>query len=860
MRSSAKIYILFFLYVIALSPSLAQYRFEVEAPATADLDGYFHLKYVVNSTDVEKFLPPRINDFDILSGPSTMVSRDYRIVNGKESSSSSTTYTFVLSPLKKGSFVIPSASIVINGKTIRSKSVTIEVSGSGTGKSSSQMRGSRQDEQLQSIGSKVTAHDLFITVTPSRKKIYEQEAVLLTYKVHSRIGVGLTNIGLSHKPDFKDIVSQELPMKAISSDVERIGNTMYRTGVIMQYIIFPQRAGKLHIPGITFDCSVAQHDSSIDIMDAIFNGGGNIGIMVKRTSPEIVLEVKPLPQPKPANFSGGVGHFTVKGELLTTDLKTNDVATYRITVSGKGNLKLMQAPKIQFPKDFDAYAPNVKEDIRTTADGVSGKVVYDYTFVPHNAGEYNLPAAAITYFDGEAEKYVSLETSPLRLSISQGKRTSEDLKHELYLRNSDIRPLKTGRTKVYASGSEIYWWGTPLYWIINLLIIVFGLAISFWMRKRIRENTDESKRRQKRAGKRVEKRMKECERILSDGNDTEFYAEIGRTLSEYFADKFGVGISDLNKERVTALLEEANIGPEVVKECIYVWEECEMAQFAPVGEADKKERIYEMAQNVITRIEKRTVRSSGHPGMKMLSLIFMFVLTVCPVCAQKKQQADSAYAAGNYVEAARIYEESVKTGVSSDLYYNLGNAYYRLNDLPRAILNYERALRMEPANRDASYNLELCQSKLADRFDKQSEMFFITWMRCLVTGHSTDFWGNCALGCLIIFLLGGMVCFLSQSVFVRKCAFIVAAVFLILTAAFQIFAALQWNTYKTEHKAVVMEVSQSYASPSNSAKKVRMLHEGTTVRIVDEFTKDWYQVEMPDGNMGWIMKRQVEKV
>ena len=132
-----------------------------------------------------------------------------------------------------------------------------------------------------------------------------------------------------------------------------------------------------------------------------------------------------------------------------------------------------------------------------------------------------------------------------------------------------------------------------------------------------------------------------------------------------------------------------------------------MAQFAPVGEADKKERIYEMAQNVITRIEKRTVRSSGHPGMKMLSLIFMFVLTVCPVCAQKKQQADSAYAAGNYVEAARIYEESVKTGVSSDLYYNLGNAYYRLNDLPRAILNYERALRMEPANGDASYNLEL---------------------------------------------------------------------------------------------------------------------------------------------------------
>lgn len=860
MRSTDKLYILFFLFAIALKPSFAQYHFEVEAPATADMNGYFHLKYTVNSTDVEKFLPPKINDFDILSGPSTMVSRDYRIVNGKESSSSSTTYTFVLSPLKKGSFVIPPASIVINGRTIRSKSMTVEVSGTGTGRSPSQMR-SRQDEQLQPLGSKVTARDLFITVTPSKKSIYEQEAVLLTYKVHSRIGVGLTNIGLSHKPDFKDIVSQELPMKAISSDVERIGNAMYRTGVIMQYIVFPQRAGKLHIPGITFDCSVAQHDSSIDIMDAIFNGGGNIGITVKRSSPEIVLDVKPLPQPKPANFSGGVGMFSIKGELLTTNLKTNDVATYRITVSGKGNLKLMQAPKIQYPKDFDAYAPNIKEDLKVTAEGVSGKVVYDYTFVPHNVGKYNLPAVSIAYFDSKTEKYTSLETSPLQLTIAQGKRTSEDLKHELYLRNSDIRPLQTSTAKLHAPGSRIYWWGTPAYWIINLLIFISALATSFWMRKRIKENTDESRRRQKKAGKRVEKRMKDCKRILSDGNDAEFYAEISKTILEYFADKFNVRISELNKERIISLLENANVAPEVVKECIYVWEECEMAQFAPIEEAGKKEKIYEMAQSVIIQIEKRAVKSPRQTGVKVLSgFILLFILTGLPVCAQKKQQADSAYAAGNYVEAVRIYEESMKAGVSSELYYNLGNAYYRLNDLPRAVLNYERALKLEPANGDASYNLELCQSKLADRFDKQSEMFFITWMRHLITGRSTDFWGNCALGSLIVCLLGGMVYLLSQSVLVRKCAFIVAVMFLVQTIVFQIFAACQWYMFKTDQKAVVMETSQSYVSPSNSAKKVRVLHEGTTVRIVDEYTKNWYQIEMPDGNMGWIMKRQVEKV
>lgn len=209
----------------------------------------------------------------------------------------------------------------------------------------------------------MTQRDLFIDVTPNRTRIREQEAVLLTYRIHVRAGVALSNTSLTQKPDFKGLISQEIPLPGnqIQTTIEHRGGATYRTGTILQYVVFPQKAGRITIPSITFDCAVLQQDHTMDLADAFFNGGGTVGVQVRRKVPEITLQVDALPQPKPANFSGAVGKFNLQGKLLTPNVRTNDVATYRITLNGLGNMKLISAPTVNFPKDFDTYDPKTNE-------------------------------------------------------------------------------------------------------------------------------------------------------------------------------------------------------------------------------------------------------------------------------------------------------------------------------------------------------------------------------------------------------------------------------------------------------------------------------------------------------------------
>lgn len=569
------------LFILWGLTSHAQIRFEVEAPSSVDInEPYFQIRYHINTSETSHLASPSFAGFDLLAGPSVSTQQSFSSMNGHSSSNSSSTFTYTLAPQKKGQFTIPPASVQVNGKTYHSRSVSIKVTGSGQRQSSPSPARPERTEQLRRAGSAVTDKDLYIMADTRKSTVYEQEAVLVTYKFYERPGVGLNSIALSKKPDFKGVVSQDIPVKNIEATVENINGKSYRTGMVQQYLIFPQQAGEITLPGITFDCVVIQRDNSMDLFDAFFNGGGNVGKSLKRTAPEKKLTVKPLPSPKPAGFSGGVGRFSIEGELLSPEIRTNEPATFRLTITGTGNLRLISPPSLQFPADFEAYPPKTTDKTETTREGISGSMIIDYTFMPRKTGEYDLPSVRFTYFDPQSEKYESAVLPVQHVTVIKGDRSDEDVERELQLRGSDIRDIKPA-----VSGNALHtgtrWWNTLPYWSCFAGLIFLSLFIFSRLQSFIRRRSDAVSFKRSKAGKTATKRLKQAESLLHANQPADFYTMLSHTLHGYAADKFGIDMSVLNRERIGEEMLQAGIPAEQKEAFTQAIETCEQARFAP---------------------------------------------------------------------------------------------------------------------------------------------------------------------------------------------------------------------------------------------------------------------------------------
>ena len=579
-----------------------------------DVGGYYRLSFTINASGVSGFTPPSLAAFEILSGPSSYSSSSYQMINGKTSHSESTTYTYVLSARKSGHVTIGPASISVNGRTVRSNSISVNVQGGGGqggsasgGQSNHQASASQQASSgVQQAGSPVTQRDLFIDVTPSRTRVKEQEAVLLTYRIHSRVGVGLSNTSLMQKPDFKGLISQELPLPGnqIQTSLERRGNATYRTGTILQYVVFPQKSGNIVIPSITFNCAVVQQDNTMDLADLFFNGGGTMSVQVKRTVPQITLHVDPLPSPRPANFSGAVGKFSISSKMLNPTVKTNDVATYRITLSGLGNLKLITAPTINFPKDFDTYDAKTNDNTKVSTSGLHGELTFDYTFVPRNVGDYTIPSVSFVYFDTATNSYQTLHTQPIHLHVAKGERSNADVDKQLALLKSDIRPLHEIET------GSIFAWGKAGFWVLVALWIIAAFAVWCFTNAWNASRADVIGRKQRNAGKQTMKRLRAAQAILSGKATGDFHAAVINALHGFIADTFNIGQADLSTERIQAEFSERGIDVSLTGRLLKLIETCQYAQYAP-GSSQDKQATFDEAVSVINSLTHEL-----HPSKK----------------------------------------------------------------------------------------------------------------------------------------------------------------------------------------------------------------------------------------------------
>ena len=842
------------------------------APSQVAVGEQFRLSYTINTQDVRGFRAGNIpEELEVLMGPSTSTQSSFQMVNGHTSSTSSVTYTYIVVATKNGTFTIPPAHCTVDGKTVTSNEIRIKVSGQA--QQGGRQQGGRQSGggtgELRPAGSTISSGDLFIKVSASKQHVREQEPILLTYKVYTL--VGLTQLS-GKMPDLKSFYTREVPLPQEKSfKIETLNGRQYRTVTWQQYVMFPQATGKLEIPSITYDGIVAMQNRNIDPFEAFFNGGsGYIEVKKQIKAPSITIQVDPLPQ-RPTNFSGGVGSFDISASIDETEVKANEAVNLRVVVSGVGNMKLLKQPVVQMPKDFDSYDAKVTDKTKLTVNGLEGSIVYDFLAVPRHQGSYEIPAIEYTYFDTKSNSYKTVRTEPFTLKVAKGDGQTtvasfagqEDVKQL----GSDIRYIHTGDTDLH--GVNDFFFGSVTYWVSLAVLVVIFLSLFIIFRHRAIENANIVKQRAGKANKVAVKRLKKAAKLMnatphSDhgsekaGKDGEFYDEVMRALWGYVGDKLNMPVDQLSRENITEQLSAYNVTDETIAQFIGALDECEFARYAPGDATGNMNKVYDAAITAITQIANTMKKSKNVKSFAVLLLLLMLPLAAS---AATKEKADSLYAAEHYQEAAKQYEALLKQGVSSDLYYNLGNCYYRMDDITRAVLNYERAQLLSPGDRDIRLNLQMARSKTIDKIVPESEMFFVTWYHSLVNLMSVDGWARMALVSLVIAIILALAYLFSDRIWLRKVGFFVGLLFLVVFALSNLFAYQQKQALVERSGAIVIRSAATVKStPANNGTDLFILHEGTKVTITDNTMKEWCEIRVADGKEGWLPTKDLEVI
>lgn len=827
------------------------------APSRVSVGEQFRLSYTVNTQNVSDFRAGNIPaEFEVLIGPNRSMQSSYQMINGHTSQSSSITYTYIVAATKGGSYTIPAAHVVVDGKKIASNALTIKVIGS-TG-SNSRPYNDDEGEEVREMGSRISGSDLFIKVSANKKRVYEQEPILLTYKVYTLVQLSQLR---GDMPDLKSFYTQEVDLPQQKSfSLETVNGRPYRTCTWSQYVMFPQTTGKLHIPAITFEGVVIQQNRNVDPFEAFFNGGsGYVEVKKKIEAPGIEIQVDPLPQ-RPATFSGGVGKFNISAQLDKTETKANDPITLRIIVSGTGNLKLIKQPVINLPKDFDKYEPKVTEQTKLTTAGIEGSKIYDVLIVPRHQGKYDIPPVEFTYFDTSTKRYETVKTEAFHLDVAKGSGASavSDFsgQDELQELNKDIRFIKTGDADQHLTGD--YFFGSTAYWITIAALVLVFITLFVIFRQRAIDNANVTAMRGKKANKVATKRLKQAARLMTDNKPGEFYDEVLRALWGYVGDKLNIPVAQLSHDNISSKLAERGVHQSIIDKFIGALDECEFERYAPGDPKGNMSKVYDKAMLAIEKIEE-VMKKAGRKSAATIAVLLM--LLPMAANAATKADADSAYVNGNYQEAIKVYESLLKHGESAELYYNLGNAYYRTENITRAVLNYERALLLSPGDGDIRFNLQIARSKTIDKIVPESEMFFVTWYRSLVNIMSVDGWGRMALVSLALVIVLFLVYLFSARVWVQKVGFFGGGILLVVFVFSNFFAWQQRQQLLNREGAIVVAPSVTVKStPAQNGTDLFILHEGTKVVITDGSMKSWREIRLADGKKGWIESKKIELI
>ncbi len=604
------IHIFVFTLMLAAVALASQAQIVVSVPSHVEAGENFRLSYTINTQDVDEFRAGSIpGGLELIAGPYTSQQSSYRMVNGHTSSSSSITFTYTLYAAKDGSFTIPPAHARINGRMVASRAAKVVVNGRARNSGGApKMHGEDESREtsMASADSKITANDLFIKVTANKRRVHEQEPILLTYKVYSL--VDLTQLE-GKMPDLTGFHSQEVPLPQQKSfHLERVNGKTYRAVTWSQYVMYPQMTGNLQIPSITFKGIVVQQNRSVDPFEAFLNGGsGYVEVHRNIVAPGLTVQVDPLPT-KPTGFSGGVGKFNISAQLTKKEVKAGDPVTLRVVVGGNGNLKLIKQPEVNFPNDFDKYDAKVTDKTKLTSTGVGGNMIYDFLFVPRNQGTYTIPAVSFTYYDTDLNAYKTIKTQSFKLIVEKGDGNSTSADYDVQKAN-DIHDIVSGKCEQRQVGN--FFFGSTSWWISLLLPLIAFVVLLVIFHKRALDHADAVKMRGKKANKIARKRLKKASKLMFQGKSEAFYDEVLRALWGYVGYKLNIPVEQLNRDNITEKLQGHQVDDATIGKFISALDTCEFERYAPGDASGNMEKTFNSAMTAIEEIEEVMKRNGG---------------------------------------------------------------------------------------------------------------------------------------------------------------------------------------------------------------------------------------------------------
>ena len=845
----------------------AQDVIRVEAPNVVAADEQFNVTFIIEGENSPSgFTWDSGSDFQVLWGPQSGRSMSTQIINGKRTTSSQTTYTYVLRPTGTGKFNIPTATAKVKGKEIRSESKTIEVAAAGAASSRPQ---TQQGSTSRSQQTGVADEDIFMTLELSRTNVVVGEPITATLKLYQRVNVaGFENVSF---PDFNGFWSQEIEAPTnIEFSREVYEGQIYNSALLRKFILIPQQQGAVKINPAEMVCLVNIRVASAgnSIFDGFFDDYRTIRKRVA-TKP-LTVNVSPLPAGALASFGGGVGTFEISAKLSKDTLKTHEAGSLLVTVTGKGNVSLLEAPKVSFPPDMEVYDTKVSD--RIDKSGLNGVRYYEFPFIPRSYGDFVIEPIKYSYYDVNTKRYVTLETPAIPLTVERGNETdgggvviSGPSQKDVRTLGSDIRFISTKAPGLASKGA--FFVGSPSFWIITVLLFVVAAICWAAFRKLAARRADVVGTKTRKATKMALKRLQLAGTFLKQNLYTAFYEELHKALIGFISDKLNMPMAEQSKERMAEALKEKNVNETLVAKFIAILDACEFARYSPDAGHDAMAAHYDEAVEIISSMdsEMKTKKNTSKTAFMAVALLLAVQFGASAQDSYVDSlwnAANSAYVDGRWADAVADYELISGMGLeSASLYCNTGDAYFKDGNIPMAILYYERALKLDPSYEDARYNLELLNAMIQDRIEPVPEFVLKAWFRDLCYIMDSDSWAVCFIVLLALTLALVLVFLLAPTAGGRRAGFFTGIAVLLLAVMSLSFSIWQKNDYSDADKAIVMRpVTSVKSSPAaGSSTDLFILHEGTKVKVIDE-VGSWNNIELADGRRGWIPSADIERI
>jgi hypothetical protein len=612
-----RIFLIFCSFLLILSVTRAQeVQFTGSAKSVVGVGETFNLIYSVNA-QASNFHGPAVQGFDVLTGPFTSTSSSIRAVNGRTSMSISYTFTYILRASREGTFDIPGATVMVDNKQYKANTVTVKVVKNAAGTQGSAPGGNtgRSNQGNGEITS--GSNDVYVKTVVDNGNPIQGEGIILTYKIFFKVPISQPNITkpASFEGFWSHIVKDNVKLSQYNQTID---GEVYHVAELLKVVLYPLKSGKLVIDPYELEC-VAQYKRQTKtktgdpFFDDFFNNSffneSYANVEKKLKSNSLVINVRPLPTAeKPVDFSGAVGTFTFKTDLDKTEAKTNDAINLKCTITGKGNIQLIDKLNTNFPPDFETYDPKITNNVNTTGAGVSGSQTFEYLIIPRKPGKFTIKPIPFSYFDLEKKRYVTLTSPEYTINVEKGAGDNGTVsyagpgKEDIKYIGSDIRHIKNQPLLLQRTGA--FFFASPLFFLAMILpVVIFFIFIIVWKKLEVRRS-DTLLMKNRKATRVAIKRLKKANTFLKEKRQEAFYIEISQALWGYLSDKFGIPLADLSMDSVREALMQKNVSDEIITQFIQTLDNTEFARFAPGEKTMIMEKTYNEALEIITRIER----------------------------------------------------------------------------------------------------------------------------------------------------------------------------------------------------------------------------------------------------------------